>query len=443
MGVWRGISASSVPEIHFRTVPIEKGDLTVSISATGTVEPEEVVNVGAQVGGMIQAFGSDPADSTKSIDYGTIVQKGTVLARIDDAPYRAAVSRARAQVEYSEAGVQQAESQVLQAEANALRAEADIEQLSARLQLAEREFTRTAMLLTKSATSASDHDTAEASFATAKAALAVGKATIIQTKAAIDDAKANVAKMRAGLSDAKVSLKTAEINLGYCTITSPVDGCIIDRRVNVGQTVTASLSTPSLFLIAKDLNKVQVWTSVNEADIGKVQKCQKVCFRVDAYPNRVFQGEVSQIRLNAMMTQNIVTYTVVVSADGSQGLLPYLTANVEIEVDRRQKVLLVPNGVLRWQPEPEQILPEFRETLRIDEDTQSETANSNSGVIWIAQDGFARPINVVTGISDGSRTEITGEGLSENLLIITGIEQKENVAKSGNPFIPQMSKKKS
>lgn len=443
VGAWRGFTTSAAPTVHFRTVPLERGDLTISISATGTVEPEEVVNVGAQVAGMVREFGRDPNDSTKVVDYGTVVNKGTILAQIDDAPYRAAVARARTQVEHSEAGVKQAEAQVLQAEANAQRAEADIEQLNAKLRLAGREFDRSSKLLAKSIVNISSQDTAESTFESAKAAMAVGKATVVQMRAAIDDAKANVLKMRATLSDSKVALETAEINLSYCTITSPIDGSIIDRRVNVGQTVVASLNTPSLFLIAKDLNRVQVWTSVNEADIGKVKKGQHVSFRVDAYPQRIFQGEIAQIRLNAMMTQNVVTYTVVVTADNSDGLLPYLTANVDIEVDRRQNVLLVTNGALRWQPETEQILPEFRESNRSKDDSQSDsTEPSNSGVIWIVQDGFVRPVQVVTGLSDGTRTEISGEGLSENMAIVIGIEQKEGAAQSGNPFIPQIPGKK-
>jgi len=441
--IWRSMTASSAPAVTFRTVPLERGDLTVNISATGTVEPEEVVNVGAQVAGMIREFGPDPSDPTKSVDYGTVVQKGTVLARIDDAPYHAAVSRAKAQVEQAEAGVKQAEAQVKQAEANAERAKADIGQLNAKLYLTEREVERTKRLISSAAVSESDYDTAKAAYESAKAALAVGQATVGQTEAAIDDAKANVARMLAAVTDSKVALETAEINLSYCTITSPVDGSIIDRRVNVGQTVVASLNAPSLFLIAKDLNKVQVWTSVNEADIGKVHKGLKTSFRVDAFPDKVLYGQISQIRLNAMMTQNVVTYTVIVTADNSAGLLPYLTANVDIEVDQRKNVLLVSNSALRWQPSTEQILPEDRNVSHMSAATPSSSTHpANDGIIWIAQGSFVRPLHVQIGLTDGSRTEISGEDLSENMQIVVGLGQTEAVAKSGNPFIPQIPGKK-
>lgn len=439
---WRSTTASSTPAVSFRTVPLERGDLLITISATGTVEPEEVVNVGAQVAGMIREFGTDPADPAKTVDYGTVVHKGTVLARIDDAPYRAAVARAQAQVAHAEAGVQQADAQVLQAQANAERSEADIEQLQAKLSLAELDFAR-AQRLKNGAISAADYETAESSLRSARAGLGVGRATLGQTKAAIDDAKANVLKMRAAVADAKVALETAEINLGYCTIKSPVDGSIIDRRVNVGQTVVASLNAPSLFLIAKDLNKVQVWTSVNEADIGKVRKGLKVRFRVDAHPDKVFEGETTQVRLNAMMTQNVVTYTVVATAENSEGLLPYLTANVDIEVDQRKDVLLVPNGALRWQPEQGQIHPDHRDAARPNEASErNRTGPAKEGMMWVTEGPFVRPIPVRMGLSDGSHTEVAGEGLSEAIPVVTGVDQAAAAARSGNPFIPQIPGKK-
>src|SRR5262249_12654673 len=155
------------------------------------------------------------------------------------------------------------------------------------------------------------------------------------------------------LSRSEAMLREAQVNLGYTQIRSPVDGVIVDRRVNVGQTVVAGLNAPSLFLIAKDLTKLQVWASVNEADIGNIHAGQSVRFTVDAYPKETFVGQVAQIRLNASMTQNVVTYTVVISTDNSQGkLLPYMTANLQFEVDRRHDVLLVPNAALRWKPQP-------------------------------------------------------------------------------------------
>src|SRR5215831_2594864 len=152
-----------------------------------------------------------------------------------------------------------------------------------------------------------------------------------------------------------------DVSFEYCTIISPVKGIIIDRRVNIGQTVVSSLSTPSLFLIAKDLTRIQVWVSVNEADIGNVHPGQPVTFTIDAFPNQVFHGQITNIRLNATMTQNVVTYTVAVTTDNADGkLLPYLTANVRFVTGSRHNVLVVPNAALRWQPQSNQIAPQFR-----------------------------------------------------------------------------------
>ena len=304
------------PATSLRTVAIKRGDLLSTISATGTVEPEEVVNVGAQVCGLIVEFGADPHDPTKLIDYGSVVEKDAVLARIDPTSYEAALE---------------------QAEATLQKSEANLLQLEAKARKAEREWKRAESLLPTKAIADTDYDTALSDYESAKANVAVGKAIIRQNKA---------------------SVKTARINLGYCTIKSPVRGTIIDRRVNIGQTVVASLNAPSLFLIAKDLPQMQVWASVNEADIGRIRLDMPVRFTVDAHDGQTFHGKVTQIRMNAQMTQNVVTYTVIVTTDNSDGkLLPYLTANVQFEVDKRSDVLLVPNAALRWTPESAQVDP--------------------------------------------------------------------------------------
>ncbi len=312
----------------FRTVPVKRGDLVATISATGTVEPEEVVDVGAQVAGRIVAFGKDV--SGKTVDYGSQVEDGTVLAQIDDALYAADVSQSKAQVE--------------QAKASVMRAEADLGQMQAKLVQAERDLNRAKKLGPGDALSQADYDAAVSAYDVAKANVAVGKAAIVQANEAVAQAQAN--------------LKRTQRNLDYCTIKSPVKGVIIDRRVNIGQTVVASLNAPSLFLIAKDLKRMQVWIAVNEADIGNIHPGQAVTFTVDAFPGQVFQGEVGKVRLNATMTQNVVTYTVEVITDNSDGkLLPYLTANAKFMVSTRANVLMVPNAALRWVPQAEQVVP--------------------------------------------------------------------------------------
>jgi HlyD family secretion protein len=222
-----------------------------------------------------------------------------------------------------------------------------------------------------------------------------------------------------GVAQAEAALKRARTNLGYCTIKSPVKGVIIDRRVNIGQTVVSSLNAPSLFLIAKDLTRLQVWAPVNEADIGHIHPGQPVTFTVDAYPGQVFTGEVGKVRLNATMTQNVVTYTVEVTTDNTSGkLLPYLTANLQFEVSRQHDVLLVPNAALRWYPQPQEVAPDVRAAQATRErgphgtDGASE-GRSTRGTVWVQDGQFVRPLVVKTGLSDGTMTAIQGTASQE------------------------------
>jgi HlyD family secretion protein len=401
----------------FKTAPIHRGELQVTISATGTVEPEEVVDVGAQVAGMIKSLGPDPQDSTRTVDYGSAVEQGTVLANIDDSLYVTDVDQATASVE--------------QAKANQQRAEADLQQLRAKLRQAERDWQRAqVMRRTPGTITEAEYDMYQANYETAQSLLAVGEAGINQ-------AKKSVAMSEAGLAKARR-------NLGYCTIQSPVKGVIIDRRVNVGQTVVSSLNAPSLFLIAKDLKRLQVWVSVNEADIGQVRPGLPVRFTVDAYPGETFRGVVGKVRLNANMTQNVVTYTVEVNTDNSSGkLLPYLTANAIFEVGRHENALLVPNAALRWWPQPDQIAPEARESSgkARRKDSAAKDAMKDPGergTVWVKDGEFVRPVTVKIGWSDGNVTELRDDTLPEDTQVVTGESRLATNDAASNPFAPKM-----
>jgi HlyD family secretion protein len=450
-GGWQMYRADSRPAT-FRTARAERGDLVAMVTASGTIEPEEVIDVGAQVAGQILSFGDDPRGSGRVINFGSPVEKGTVLARIDESLYRTQVDRAKAMVEQAQAAVDSSEAQVAQAEANVKRAEADLGQMQARLYQSDRDMSRARRLKPSGALADVDYDTAEATLRTNKASLAVGEATIAQTKAGLKDAIANVAKSKATLADARAALANAETNLGYCTIRSPVEGVIVDRRVNIGQTVVSSLNAPSLFLIAKDLKRLQVWASVNEADIGNIYSGQPVTFTVDAYPGRVFKGVVApdQPRLNASMTQNVVTYTVVVSTDNSDGkLLPYLTANLQFEVSRRHDVLLVPNSALRWKPNPRLVAADERSAYIQSQRRkagdgeqapakQQEKAPHNRGTLWVEDGGFVRAVKVTVGPSDGVMTEVVAGDIHEGDAIVLGESRSGGDGGSTNPFAPKM-----
>jgi len=358
---------SGLPQAAYRTAPVTMGELRAAIIASGTIEPVEVFDIGAQVAGQIKSFGKDTKGN--GIDYGSPVEEGTVLAQIDDSQYSADLAVAKAQWEVAKAG----------------------------------------------------YDLAKAK----------GDAN-----AAVNEA--NLAQARAYISLAQANLDRAQRNKDCCTIKSPIKGIIIDQRVNIGQAVTPSLEAPAMFLIAKDLAHVQVWVSVNEADIAKIVHGMPVIFKVDALPTLSFRGVVRKIRLNASMTQNVVTYTVEVDADNPDGkLLPYLTANVEFEAAHRPRAMLVPNSALRWSPRPEQIAPEFRKVAAANSRSQEQPApspatwpseskhsqpngNLRPGTLWVQQGEFVRPIKIQAGSTDGSQTEVQGEGLTEGLHVILG-----------------------
>ncbi len=392
----------------YRTAPVNRGDLEATISATGTLEPEEVIDVGAQVAGQIIAFGQD--EQGKTVDYGSQVQAGTILARIDESLYAADVAQTSAQVEQAKSGVQ--------------RAQADLEQFKAKLDEAAAQWKRAQRLQASNTLAEMEYITYKSAYDVARANVAVGEAAIVQAEKAVAQAEA--------------MLQRAQRNLSYCIIKSPVKGVIIDRRVNTGQTVVSSLNAPSLFLLAKDLTRMQVWVAVNEADIGNIRPGQPIRFTVDAFPGQTFQGNVNKVRLNASMTQNVVTYTVEVTTDNSDGkLLPYLTANVQFLVDTRKNVLLVPSAALRYKPQGQQ--PD-EATRNAPLKPVASQPGQPSGTVWVKDGDAVRPIRVQVGLTDGALTEVAGPQLREGMAVIIG-EQALQTADStggGNPFTPQL-----
>lgn len=413
---WGGVALyryyNAPPEkLSFQTESIGRGDLRSTISASGTIEPEELINVGAQVNGKIMKFGTD-ADG-KVVDYGSRITAGSVLAQIDDVLY--------------EAEVRQAKAAKLQAEAAIKSAQANIAVSKADLLLAEQNWSRARELFPKKAMSRSDYDAARAQYFAARARTGVTEASLAQA--------------RSQLASAEAALLKAERNLNYCVITSPVDGVIIDRRVSVGQTVVSNMSASSIFLIAKDLKKMQVWASVNEADIGDIKVGMPVIFTVDTFPGRRFRGNVLKVRLNATMSQNVVTYVVEISADNKDGtLLPYLTANVRFIKASRNNVLTVSNAALRFQPEPAMVAPEF--AGKFAELLQSRRGNNR--LLWIQTPQGLKPVKVTTGLVSSGETEIVSGDVKEGDDVVNGTvvetpgAPKVKKASGGSPFMPKM-----
>ncbi len=375
----------------YRVAAVQRGDVAPTISATGTLEAEDFINVGAQVAGLIVSFGKDIQG--KQIDFNSVVEKDMVLANIDPVPYQAAVAQAVAMLEKSQADLMQYEAKVVQTEHDLKRAE---------------------YLRLKNAVSPADYDTAVLNHKVAVANVAAAKATI----------KANQA-----------SLDVARTNLGYTTIRSPVRGAIIDRRVNIGQTVVASLSAASICLIAKDLRRMQVWALVNEANIGRIYPNMPVQFSVDAHPQETFRGKVIQIRMNAQMTSNVVNYMVIIEADNPGGkLYPYMTASVSFEESKRTGVLVVPNAALRWKPKS------APDGLAIDD------ADGEHRLWVVDQEGSPDAVEVNVGATDGTRTEVYGDRVQEGMKAIVGIQNGPADDDGGDgkpnmPFMPKFPKK--
>jgi HlyD family secretion protein len=432
------------PETVFRTIPVQRGDLVSTISATGTLEPEEVIDVGAQVAGLIMEFGKDSNGSP--IDYRSPVEPDMVLARIDDTVYKADVDTAVAQMGQAKTAVQ--------------KGQADLDQANAKLMQAQHNWERAKVMGPSDALSQNDYEMYHADYETAKANVALAQAEIAQAVNGISLAEAEVAK--------------AKRNFEFCTIKSPVKGVIIDRRVNIGQTVVSSLNAPSLFLIAKDLTRMQIWVAVNEADVGKIKPGTPVTFTCDTFPDETFQGVVNKVRLNATMTQNVVMYTVEVRADNPRGiLLPYLSAKVQFEVGRESDTLLVPNSALRWYPTvAEQVSPAARAAWKPIEDASSapnadQDQKSGSGgggggkrhkqhagpttkpkdrpgVVWVKDGELVRPVDVKVAMTDGVSSAISSDELKEGSTVVIGETTPQAAAAadaSRNPFLPNFRRR--
>jgi HlyD family secretion protein len=407
--------ASQASPFQYKTEVVRKGDLTSSISATGTLEPEEVVDVGAEVDGQIVSFGKD--SNGHSIDYRSPIEPNMILARIDDTVYKADVDVAQAQLEQAKVAIQ--------------KGEADLAQANSKLLQAEHNWNRARTIGPSDALSSNDYDMYQADYETAKANVAVSQSEIAQAKN--------------GVPLAQAELDKAKRNLDYCTIYSPVKGVILDRRVNIGQTVVSSLNTPSLFLIGRDMSKMQIWASVNEADVGKVIPGAPVTFTCDTFPDRVFDAKVNTVRWNPTMNQNVVLYTAVIDVDNSKGvLIPYLTAKVQFEVAKDADALIVPNLALRWVPATAaQVAPDARSTAKETETPSTPAKKSpteHHGTVWVKDGQFVRPVDVKLGVTDRVDTAVTSDQLKEGDEIITGdIVAGDETAK--NPFMPPLQKR--
>jgi len=323
---WWWSARGTVPD--YRLAKIERGGITAAVSATGTVNPVTAVQVGSQVSGQVLEI---------YVDFNSEVKKNQVIARIDPQSFALRVSQAMADLEAARATV-------LTQRANVAALQAEVSRAKVNLADAEREFQRNKMLQEKNFVSAAVLDKAEFAWRTAQEQVKTAQAQLAVGESQVRNVEAVVKQRDSQLSQAKVDLDRT-------TIRAPVDGTVIKKSVEPGQTVAASLQAPELFVIAQDLRQMQVDTSIDEAEVGRVREGQPATYTVDSFPGRTFQGTVGQVRKAALVVQNVVTYTAVIATSNPNlELFPGMTANVRIIVDTRENVLKVPNSALRYRP---------------------------------------------------------------------------------------------
>ena len=301
-------------EVQVNTAPISRGEIIDTVGSTGTLQAVTTVQVGSQVSGNISWLGAD---------FNSIVKKGQVIARLDPSLFQAQVDQANANL--------------VKAQADVVRSQADVEKSKVQLTDANQKFQRAKELNAKQLIPQADLDGAKIAVDSAQSQLQSSQAALNSSQAIVTQSRAN--------------LNQAQLNLEHCTITTPIDGIVIQRSVDVGQTVAASMQAPTLFVIAADLTKMQVNANIDEADVGRIRPNQVVTFRVDAYPGEEFQGAVSQIRLQPVVVQNVTTYATIINVPNPDlRLKPGMTANLRVQIARRPDVLRVANAALRFRP---------------------------------------------------------------------------------------------
>lgn len=351
---------TALPVPSYALASVERGELMLSVSATGTLSPLVSVQVGSQVSGIIQKINAD---------FNSQVKKGEVIAQIEPSLFKA---------------------QVAQAQANFDSAVAAQEKAWVAVRDADSQLARTKQLLARNMIAESEADTARFRY----------EAAIVEHKV-----------KKAAVAHARAVLDYARVNLAHTTIYAPIDGVVLSRSVDVGQTVAASLQAPTLFTIAQDLRRMQIDTKVDESFIGEIREGQEVSFTVFAYPNQVFAGKVAQIRLSPQAQSEVVLYNCIIDVDNSElKLKPGMTASVTIEVSHRQDVLKVPNAALRYIPDlPPEQLKALQKQLHV---------KKNEALIWTLVEDELKPVKVRLGLSSDRETEIHAEGLAQGTSVV-------------------------
>lgn len=423
--VWVVRGRQDAPQ--YTTVVVDRGDIVQTVGATGTLQAVVTVQVGSQVSGTIKELHAD---------FNSVVKKGQVIARLDPSSFQA---------------------QVAQAQANVVTAQANVERQQAAIADAKQKYERARQLAAEQLLPAADLETAKSTYEGAVAQLAASRAAVTQAKASLDQ---------------------AQVNLHYTVINAPIDGVVIARNVDIGQTVAASFQAPVLFVIANDLTHMQVNASVDESDVGKLKAGQEVTFHVDAYPNRTFKGRVDQVRLQPTTVQNVVSYSTIITVDNPDlALMPGLTASVSVIVQRSENALRIPAAALRFKMAdgaagrdrdarprgdnagaaapsggsgqgPRQgsgggTGGNWRERHADGGGQGGGRSGNQRGTVYVLGDQGPQPTRIVMGVNDGQFVEVK-EGLTEGARVITGIATAgapsagaRSTPAGSNPFNPQ------
>ena len=412
--------------VEYVTARVDRGDIEASISATGSCNAVVTVQVGSQVSGnIVQLFA----------DFNTKVTKGQLVARIEPTVFQAHVDSARAALDSANAGVVNAQANVKRSDADIANAQANVINLKANivhaqsaLSDAKSKLERRVNMFKDGIIAKEDEDTAQATYDQAVASLASAQAQVTSAQANVNSVQAQrdvavtqLAASQAQVKQATAALQQAQIDLDHTEIRAPVDGTVIARNMDLGQTVAASFSAPTIFQIAQDLTKMQVDATIDESDIGRVAVGQQVSFTVDAYPTSTFHGAVTQIRKAPINVQNVITYDVVIQVDNPDlKLFPGMTANVRIATDKLTDVLKVPAAALRFRPPSVPAPP-----------VQAKGGGKKGGggqqVIYILDEkGQPKPVRVRLGIGDGNFSSVQGGDLKEGDMVITSVVSANN-----------------
>lgn len=340
LGFWK---VGTRGPVTYYAATVEHGDISQVVQSTGTINAVTTVQVGSQVSGTIASL---------NVDFNSHVKKGQVIAQIDPAILKTRLLSAEADLANAQASVRNYEAQIETQRADLLAAQAGVDRAKSQLNEAELNMKRNKELFEQGIVSAAIRDTAQANYESAVAGVKVAEAQLEQSRARLKGVQANLEQGKAQVMQRRAAAEMAKVDLAHTTILAPIDGTVIARNVDVGQTVAASLQAPTLFIIAQDLTKMLVYAKTDEADVGKIKVGATANFRVDSYPRETFSGKVIQVRMNATMVQNVVTYDTIVEFDNpNQKLFPGMTAYVSVPIAEAKNVTKIPNGALRFKPD--------------------------------------------------------------------------------------------